>query len=136
MSVAHTAINPPVFRPAMRRPSFAAVQQWLSNSWVLLACKLIIGVVSAYDIFLTIKYFESLPAMELNPIGRWLMSLDTGPECQLDQIAGFISAKFVGNFLVLATIELVSHWKRVMASAIAFILAGFQLLLFYFLLTG
>lgn len=108
----------------------------IANPWVLLGCKLIIGVVSAYDIFLTIKYVESLPAMELNPIGRWLMYLDAGPECKLDQIAGFIAAKFVGNFLTLAMIELVSCWKRMLATVIASCVAVFQLGLLYFLLSS
>lgn len=135
MSVAPTALNATAYRPTLGI-SVAAVQQWLTNSWVLLACKLTIGLVSAYDIFLTIKYFESLPMMELNPIGRLLMSLDSGPECQLNQIAGFIAAKFVGNFLVLATLELVSHWRKGCATAVALSLAGFQLCLLYFLLTA
>lgn len=136
MSVAHTAFNATLYRPSMVDSGYAAVQQWLTNSWVLLACKLTIGLVSAYDIFLTVKYFESLPMMELNPVGRWLMQLDNGPECQLDQIAGFIAAKFVGNFIVLAAIELVGHWRKSCATVIAFSLAAVQLSLLYFLLTA
>ena len=112
-----------------------AVLRFINNPWMLLVCKLTIGVVSAYDIFLTVKYFESLPMMELNPIGRWLMQLDSGPTCQLDQIAGFIAAKFVGNFVVLALIELMCQWKYGFASLAAGSVALAQLGLLYFLVT-
>ncbi|MCR9294304.1 MAG: hypothetical protein NXI32_16420 [bacterium] len=125
-------------RPGLQA-EFAAIT-WcrclLSSPWSLLACKLIIGLVSAYDIFLTIKYVESLPWMELNPVGRWLMQLDSGPECALDQIACFVAAKFSGNFLTLAAIELLCHWKRNVASLVAVGVAAAQLLLLYFLTTG
>ena len=104
-----------------------------SNPWALLICKLTIGIVSAYDIFLTIKYVDSLPTMELNPLGRWLMMLDRGPECELHQIASFVAAKFAGNFLVIAVIELLANWKRYMAGAVAIPVAAFQVALFCFL---
>lgn len=99
----------------------------------LLVLKLTIGLVSAYDIFLTIKYVECLPEMELNPVGRWLMCLDSGPECGLDQIAGFVSAKFAGNFLTLAILELVCHWRKSLAVCIATIVAMAQLYLLHIL---
>jgi hypothetical protein len=109
---------------------------WLESPWTLLACKLIIGLVSAYDIFLTIKYVNSLPLMELNPIGRWMMQLDSGPECGLDQIACFVAAKFSGNFLTLACIELLCHWRRSLACLVACGVSAAQLLLLYFLMHG
>lgn len=108
----------------------------LCNPWTLLLCKLIIGVVSAYDIFLTIKYVESLPMMELNPIGRWLMMLDDQTTCQLSQIAAFIASKFAGNFLALCVIELLASWKPRMSTAVALAVASFQLGLLYFLVFG
>ncbi len=113
-----------------------ALNRCLCNPWTLLLCKLIIGVVSAYDIFLTIKYVESLPMMELNPIGRWLMMLDNQTNCQLSQIAAFIASKFAGNFLALCVIELLANWKPRMSSAVALAVALFQLWLLYFLLFG
>jgi hypothetical protein len=103
---------------------------------VLLVCKLTIGLVSAYDIFLTIKYVESLPTLELNPIGRWLMQLDSGPECQLDQIACFITAKFSGNFITLALIEFLGSWRRSIATVVAISVATAQLILLGFLIHG
>ncbi|MFN3192124.1 MAG: hypothetical protein ACE361_16550 [Aureliella sp.] len=107
-----------------------------ASPWLLLSCKLIIGFVSAYDIFLTIKYYESLPAMELNPIGRWLMQLDTGPNCELDQIACFITSKFAGNFITLATLEFLSSWKRSIAIVVGVAVACAQLILLFFLIFG
>lgn len=96
--------------------SVEAIHRWnlnldavLCSTWTLMLCKLFIGFVSAYDIFLTIKYIDFLPMLELNPIGRWLMVLDAGPECSLNQIAGFIASKFAGNFLVLVIIELLTN---------------------------
>jgi hypothetical protein len=105
----------------------------LANPWVLLMCKLTIGFVSAYDIFLTIKYVESLPSLELNPVGRWMMSLDQGPACELNQIAAFITGKFAGNFLVLCIIELMAKWRHRAAAVVALSVASIQLLLFAFL---
>lgn len=113
-----------------------AARRTLYSPFTLLACKVVIGVVSAYDIHQTIKYVEYLPEMELNPLGRWLMSLDDGPACDLQQVACFITAKFVGNFACLAIIELVSSWRRGFAAGIALLVASFQTLLLFFLLFG
>lgn len=112
------------------------VERLLCNPWTLLLCKLTIGVVSAYDIYLTIKYVESLSTYELNPIGRWLMRLDAGPQCELSQTASFIAAKFCGNFIALSVIELLGTWKAYIAAAVALAIAAFQLGLLGFLLFG
>lgn len=106
------------------------------NRWTLLVCKLLIGLVSAYDIYLTIKYVQYLGEMELNPIGRWLMNLDQGPTCELQQVAGFITAKFAGNFIAISVIELLASWKRHLATAVALPIVLFQLWLLQFLLYG
>ena len=120
-----------------RNAGSLALRQLLCNPWTLLVCKLTIGIVSAYDIFLTIKYVDSLPMMELNPIGRWLMMLDADQSsCQLSQIAAFIASKFAGNFVVLCVIELLAAWNPKMSSAVALAVAAFQLLLLYFLVFG
>lgn len=106
------------------------------NPWTLLLCKIMIGIVSVYDIYLTIKYVEYLGTYELNPVGRWLMGLDQGPECTLKQVAAFVSAKFAGNFIALSVIELLASWKRYIATAVAFPVVLFQLWLLYFLMFG
>ena len=113
-----------------------ALARWICSPGMLLLCKFTIGLVSAYDVYLTIKYVDSLPFMELNPIGRWLMMLDAGPECQLSQIAAFIASKFAGNFIAICVIELLASWKRTTASIVAVGVASFQLLLLYFLIFG
>lgn len=109
--------------------------QVLDNPWVFFCCKLIIGFVSAYDIFLTIKYVEYLPYMELNPLGRFLMQLDSGPNCELSQIACFVAAKFAGNFLTLAILEGVRTWHARFATSIGVVIATLQLFLLWFLTT-
>ena len=106
---------------------------WLCNAWVLLGCKLVIGVVSAYDIFLTIKYYESLPWLELNPVGRWLMMLDEGPACELHHVAAFIAAKFAGNFIAICVIELLAAWRLRVSTAVALAVAACQMILFCYL---
>lgn len=108
----------------------------LSHPFFLLGCQLLIGLVSAYDIFLTIKYVEYLPELELNPIGRWLMQLDAGPTCSLDQVACFVSAKFAGNFLSLAIIEALGRWKPTLAGSVAVVVAALQLVLLSFLIAA
>ncbi len=128
---AYRSLRPRVVSPTRQARLFA---EFISNPWALLACKATIGLVSAFDIYLTIKYFESLPTFELNPIGRWLMALDEGPDCHLSQIAGFIASKFAGNFAALTVIEFLVRWKLAIAGVVAFALAVFQLGLLYFLL--
>lgn len=131
-AVLAVSVPTPQFVPQLNRLTACLIH----SPWTLLVCKLTIGVVSAYDIHLTIKYVDSLPSLELNPLGRWLMSLDTGPNCDLKQIACFITAKFAGNFITLAVIELLSSWRKPAATAVAFAVAACQLLLLYFLIFG
>ena len=116
--------------------TLACYCQWRCQPWTLLLCKLTIGFVSAYDIFLTIKYVQFLPLMEMNPVGRWMMALDSGPSCQLEQIACFVAAKFVGNFITLAIIELLGAWRQQLATSVALTIAFFQILLLYYLTTA
>lgn len=112
------------------------IESIIVSPFTLLACKLIIGLVSAYDIHQTVKYVEFLPEMELNPVGRWLMNLDSGPTCDLQQAACFITAKFAGNFACLAIIEFLCGWNRRVATGVALPVALFQVMLFYFLMFG
>lgn len=123
-------------RPTLLHSLDLKLHNLINSAWTLLVFKLTIGIVSAYDIYLTVKYVDSLPTLELNPVGRWLMSLDTGPECELQQVALFITAKFAGNFIALAIIELLCSWKLSIASAVAFCVALMQLMLLYFLVFG
>lgn len=107
----------------------AAVLPLLCNVWTLLMCKGVIGCASAFDTYLTLKYAASLPVYEQNPIGRWLMGLDAGPEADTQQIAAFITAKFVGTVIVLLTIQGLAFWRLRLAGLVAVPVAAFQLLL-------
>ena len=82
---------------------------------------------------LTVKYVEFLPQLELNPIGRWLLELDNGPECKLQNAAAFITAKFAGNVLVLAIIEMLAHCRFRRVGFVAAAVALFQILLGLFM---
>ncbi len=106
----------------------------------LCLCKIVIGIVSGYDVFLTIKYVESLPMMEMNPFGRWLMNLNYdlsrnyAAVATVEQTAGFITAKLMGNFIVFGVIELLANWRRRAAAVVATSLASFQICLLAYLL--
>ncbi len=106
----------------------------LGSIWGLLACKCIILVVSALDIYLTVKYVEFMPQLELNPLGRMLLGIDNGPECKLQHAAAFITAKFAGNVIVLAIIEMLAHCRFRRVGLVAAAVALFQILLGIFLL--
>lgn len=108
----------------------------LSNVWLLLVCKATIGCVAAFDTYLTIKYAESLDTYEQNPLGRWLMGLDQGPICETQQIAAFITAKFLGTLLVLIVIQGLAFWRVRVAGLVATPLALAQLYLVAHLLLG
>ncbi len=105
----------------------------LNSAWCLMFCKAVILVVSAYDIYLTVKYVEFLPQMELNPLGRWFLGLDHGPTCCLQQAAAFITAKFTGNVLVVVAIELLASFGFRLVGIVAAAVAFFQVLLGFFL---
>ena len=106
----------------------------ISNVWILLACKGIIGGASAFDTYLTIKYAESLDVYEQNPLGRWLMGLDQGPIADTQQIAAFITAKFLGTICVLLAIQGVAFWRVPLAGLIAVPIAACQMILVVHLL--
>lgn len=108
----------------------------LCNVWLLLACKATIGCVAAFDTYLTIKYAQSLDTYEQNPLGRWLMGLDQGPICETQQIAAFITAKFLGTLLALIVIQGLAFWRVRVAALVATPLALAQLYLVAHLLLG
>jgi len=113
---------------------FGLASTALGSVWGLLVCKCIILAVSALDIYLTVKYVEFMPQLEWNPVGRLLLGIDTGPECKLQHAAAFITAKFAGNVLVLAIIEMLAHCRFRRVGFVAAAVALFQILLGIFLL--
>ncbi len=105
----------------------------LNSVWALMLCKAVILVVSAYDIYLTVKYVEYLPQLELNPVGRWMLGLDNGPSCSLQQAAAFITAKFAGNVVVVAAIEMLATFGFRLVGIVAAAVAMFQVVLGFYL---
>lgn len=138
-----SGVRPAGIQSAMnerRRAQAAVAWRWVvagvTSVWMLMVCKAIIGGASAFDTYLTIKYAESLDVYEQNPVGRWLMGLDHGPVAQTQQIAAFITAKFLGTLLVLMAIQGVAYWRSRLAGLVAIPVAAFQLSLVAHLLFG
>ena len=62
------------------------------------------------------------------------MCLDSGPSGELDQIALFVSLKFIGNFVTLATMDALHRWRQHIAITVTVGIALAQLVLLAFLL--
>ena len=89
---------------------------------------LFIGVVAAYDVYLSIKYQEVLQYQELNPLGRWLLKLDGG------KVAVFMGCKFLGTLVVLGVIQLLYFYRRHLGLAVASAMACVQVAVGMYLL--
>lgn len=112
----------------------AAYSYCIKHRLTVPICSLCIGLISAYDSYLTIKYVASLKALELNPIGRWLMGLDDGPVDGVSHIALFLGCKFAGTVIVLFLLQMIWFWRRRWSGVIALKVALFQLALLLMLL--
>ncbi len=64
-----------------------------------------ITVVSLYDTWLIARFDESIPSMEQNPIGLWLLQVNGG------QVDVFIRVKLAGTLVVLSTLFFMK-WRR------------------------
>lgn len=91
---------------------------------------LFIGLVSAYDTYLSIKFQELLPIHELNPVGRWLLEIDGG------SCAAFMGCKFLGTSLALGILQLLYFAWRTVALTVATVLAALQAMLAWYLTYG
>lgn len=90
---------------------------------------MVISAVAIYDIVLTIRYANSLPQLEINPVGRWLMNLKDAPMYYLDQppdVLPFLILKGLGTCVVVATIHALVRWKGDMGHAVGFGVSLFQ----------
>ena len=67
---------------------------------------LFIGLVSAFDIYMSIKAQEYLFLIEMNPVGRWLIQHDGG------DIALFMGVKTAGTVLALGFLVWLYHLKK------------------------
>lgn len=90
---------------------------------------IVISSVAAYDIVLTIRYASSLPQLEVNPVGRWLMNLKDAPVYCLDQppdVLPFLILKGLGTCVVVGAIHALVRWKGDMGHAVGFGVSLFQ----------
>lgn len=90
--------TPAVVGPVHIRPRWLTIAR--NSAVILVAMWLFIAIVSALDVYCSIKYQFELLADEMNPLGRWLMQLDGG------SVALFMACKFLGNLVVLGTLQL------------------------------
>lgn len=87
-----------------------------------------IGFVSSIDAYFTVKYAESLQAMELNPMAGWIMSQDNW------DVSRFIAIKKFCTILVLGVLSSILAIRPFHALIVAINLAILQTLLLLFLL--
>jgi len=86
-----------------------------------------IGLISAIDIYWSIILQEILIETELNPIGKFLITVSGG------DIALFMFCKVVGLVVVLGFLAILYHYKRRVAWAIILGVSFFQFLLLWYL---
>lgn len=86
-----------------------------------------IGMVSCYDVYLTILYQEHLRDMEQNPIARAIMSADNW------NISSFIGLKMAGTIICLGFLMLLFNIDRRFAYTVTSGVAFFQFCLFCYL---
>jgi hypothetical protein len=91
---------------------------------------LFIGLVSAFDTYLTVKFQETLEIEELNPLARMLLQLDGWDP------ALFIGVKFLGSVMVLGILAALHLSDRRIGLVIATAIASFQLGLLGYLVLG
>lgn len=69
----------------------------------------LIAIVSTFDMYLCVRYAETLIAMEQNPVCQWLLALNGVPI--------LIAAKFLGTTIVLGVLfALRRHWTGMWVS--------------------
>jgi hypothetical protein len=107
--------------------------RWTRSSGPLLCHCAIIGLVSVYDMFLTVKYAQHLKYLEQNPIGRWMMQLDNLKHGTLPNLTLFLSAKSIGTLVVIAILATLYHRRRRIGHPVALGVSAFQVMLAWYL---
>ncbi len=107
----------------------STMQKWGTSCRQLLfpGLWLFIGLVSAFDTYLTIRFRDSLLDHEENPLARILLRLDHWEPSLL------ISAKFLGSLLALGILTALHLRDRRLGLTVAGGLAAFQLGLLWYL---
>src|SRR5438093_9081753 len=88
---------------------------------------LFIIFVSVVDGFLVVEHRWQINTTELNPVGRALLALNGG------EIWYLLAAKFAGTVAACGLLLIIHQRSRRLGTAIAAVLAGFQLCLLFFL---
>ncbi len=109
------------------------VPRWLNTSVSLVCMTAWIGIVAAYDVYLTILYALTLESLEVNPVARGIMHLDTPTQEFLTSLALFIGLKCAGIVVVMSVVFMISIWRKHWALLIAGGVSTFQLALLMFL---
>lgn len=91
---------------------------------------LLVGLVSALDLYLAIKLRDSLYKRELNPLGRLLMRLDNY------DVALFMGLKFAGTVTALGILILVWYKNKKIAHICIAVITLLNVALVCFLLFG
>jgi hypothetical protein len=93
--------------PVAATVRFSAYKLAFAGLWVF------IGLVGAVDTYLTVKYRAVMPAVEENPVGKWLMRLD-GQDVSL-----FVGCKMGGTILALGVLAGIGlHCRREFALSV------------------
>lgn len=91
---------------------------------------LLIGTVSAFDVYMSVEYQNTLYEAEMNPLGRYLMDIKDG------EISLFMGCKSLGTIFTLGILCLLwENHKRIALGVITGV-AVFQLLLLILLMIG
>jgi hypothetical protein len=100
----------------------------ISRKWLVFPCLwLFIGLVSAFDTYLTVKFQEHLVYHEVNPLARMLLQ-HNGWEPSL-----LIGSKFLGSVIVLGALTVLHFQNRRVGLMVTAGLASFQLWLLGYL---
>jgi|SRR6188768_1424050 len=77
----------------------------LNMNWAFLIMWLFVVVVSVHDGYLALIYRPTLPSLEVNPFGRWLINANDGG------VALLLLVKGLGTFCAAALLLLL-YWAR------------------------
>lgn len=127
------------FAPVLERrlAQFSTLlQRPAALEFLLLACCVVIGLVSSYDGYLTIRYHESLAQMEINPLGRTILALDDDGGASATALATFLGLKFAGTVVVICALQGIFRGHRRIGLTCAVSVAMVQILLGFYLTFG
>jgi len=88
---------------------------------------LFIILVSVFDGYLAIRHRSEILELELNPVGRALLTQCGGVSC-------LVAAKFTGTVIACAVLLLLQRTKPRLSIVVVSLLAGLQLALLLYLL--